>query len=259
MTQAVAALEQWRRWGSVRSGSARCDREELYGRQQDARAAVYIGDGSSRANLLTPEQLDKAVNNLVVEHIPMTTFGIGAGIDGQVLGTRPLHGRAAWRCMIRSACLPMRSGQSCRRGSRHGRLAEGRRHQRAGRCGDLSQAAAADGSDRETVLVGSTKAALPKQLDISLGDGQKLLWDVPELKSDAKNGYLVSLVDQAKVDGGRTLPLVDADSLTNAKNEIEAGGQGLNRLAEMALSGGQFDKAEQLADEALRRNPNDVR
>ncbi len=38
----------------------------------------------------------------------------------------------------------------------------------------------------------------------------------------------MSLVDQAKVDGGKTLPLVDADSLTNAKKEIEAGGQGLN-------------------------------
>ena len=89
-------------------------------------------------------------------------------------------------------------------------------------------------SDRDTVLVGSTKSPLPKQIDIDCG-GQKFSWDVPDLKSDAGNAYLVSLVDQAKVDGGKTLPLVDSDSLINAKKEIEAGGQGLDRLAEELL------------------------
>ena len=45
----------------------------------------------------------------------------------------------------------------------------------------------------------------------------KLVWDIPELKSDANNGYLVALVDQAKVDGGRTLPLVDSASFANGE------------------------------------------
>ena len=73
---------------------------------------------------------------------------------------------------------------------------------------------------------------------------EKLAWDIPELKSDANNGYLVTLVDQAKVDGGRTLPLVDSASLATAKQEIEAGGRGLADLASEALQGGNLDSAE---------------
>ena len=78
------------------------------------------------------------------------------------------------------------------------------------------------------------------------------------MKSNANNGYLVTLVDQAKVDGGRTLPLMDSASLATAKQEIEAGGRGLNDLALEALSGGNLDNADRLASEALSRNPSDL-
>ena len=64
---------------------------------------------------------------------------------------------------------------------------------------------------------------------------EKLALDFPEFKSDANNGYLATLVDQAKLDGGRTLPLLDSASLATAKQEIEAGGRGLTDLAFKAL------------------------
>ena len=80
----------------------------------------------------------------------------------------------------------------------------------------------------------------------------------PALTSDANNGYLVTLVDQAKVDGGRTLPLVDSASLALAKQEIEAGGRGLNDLAFKDLHSGNLEKAKVLAGKALSRNPSDL-
>jgi hypothetical protein len=86
---------------------------------------------------------------------------------------------------------------------------------------------------------------------------QKLAWDIPALKADAANGYLVTLVAQAKSDGGRTLPLVDRASLATAKQEIEAGGHGLTYFARVALDGGNLESADKLAGEALNRNPND--
>ena len=78
------------------------------------------------------------------------------------------------------------------------------------------------------------------------------------MKSDVNNGYLVTLVNQAKVDDGRTLPLVDSASLAVAKQEIEAGGRGLAVLAREALNGGNLDGADKLAEEALARNPGDL-
>ena len=87
---------------------------------------------------------------------------------------------------------------------------------------------------------------------------QRLAFDVPALKSDANNGYLVTLVDQAKVDGGRTLPLVDSQSLATAKEEIEAGGRGLDDLAFKNLHSGNLEHAKTLASQALSRNPSDL-
>ena len=51
-----------------------------------ARAIVYIGDGSSRANMLTSEQLDRVVNDLVAQRVPVIAFGVGPRIQRQLLG-----------------------------------------------------------------------------------------------------------------------------------------------------------------------------
>ena len=259
MEKAIGALEQRAPLGS-------CDVEKALdatvksftGDSKASRAAIFIGDGSSRANPITPEQLDRLVANLNVEHIPVTTFGVGPRIDGQLLGTIAV--RSGGNAMHDSEKVDADTIGSSLADAAHGTVVWPKADAATWPAGmDVYPKTLPPlRSDRDTVLVGSTKSPLPKQLDIDAG-GQKLSWDVPDMKSAPANSYLVSLVDQAKVDGGKTLPLVDSDSLINAKKEIEAGGQGLNRLAEEALNGGQFDKAGQLADEALRRNPNDIR
>ena len=50
-------------------------------------------------------------------------------------------------------------------------------------------------------------------------------------------------MDQARVDGGVTLPLVDRASLAQAKESIDAGGRNLNKLARQALAAGNLDNA----------------
>ena len=66
-----------------------------------------------------------------------------------------------------------------------------------------------------------------------------------------------TLVDQAKADDGRTLPLVDSNSLAQARQEIAAGGRGFAALAREALASGNLASAEKLAAAALRRDPKD--
>ncbi len=116
-------------------------------------------------------------------------------------------------------------------------------------------------SDRDTVVVGTAKSTAASQLNIDV-DGaagaQRLAFDIPAMKPDANNAYLVTLVDQAKVDGGRTLPLVDSASLATARQEIEAGGRGLNDLAFKDLHSGNLEHANTLASQALARNPSDL-
>ena len=54
---------------------------------KSARAILYIGDGSSRANVLTTDQLDRVVNDLVAQRAPVIAFGVGPQIQEQLLGT----------------------------------------------------------------------------------------------------------------------------------------------------------------------------
>ena len=128
------------------------------------RAAVFIGDGSSRANPLSSEQLDRLVNNLVAEHVPLTTFGVGQRLDGQLLGAMA----------VRTGGNAMHDSNEVGADAIGASLADAVRGTVA-----WPNAAAASfpagaeiypktlpplRSDRETVLVGCTKSPLPKQV-----------------------------------------------------------------------------------------------
>ncbi len=227
------------------------------------RAIVYIGDGSSHANMLTADQLDRVVNDLVARHAPVIAFGIGPRVHAELLGI--LAARTGGVVVPEKTIVDADAAGSSLAGAVAGSVF-------------WPSAGAAvkwpDGldvypkrfpplrSDRNTVLVGAgiAKPTVAKQVELDV-DGpsgaQKLSWDIPEFKSDASNSYLTTLVDRAKADDGRTLPLVDSSSLATAKEEIEAGGSGLADLASDALSGGNLASAEKLASAALRRNPKD--
>ena len=96
------------------------------GDSKSARAIVYIGDGSSRANLLSTDQLDRVVNDLVTQRAPVIAFGVGPQIQEQLLGV--LASRSG------GVVVPEGAGRGCRllwrqagRGrSRFGLLAKGR-------------------------------------------------------------------------------------------------------------------------------------
>ena len=87
MAAALGALNQRTPLGS-------CDLEKALdtaaksfaGDSKSARAIVYIGDGSSRANVLTADQLDRVVNDLVAQRAPVIAFGVGPRIQEQMLG-----------------------------------------------------------------------------------------------------------------------------------------------------------------------------
>ncbi|MEI8376552.1 MAG: VWA domain-containing protein, partial [Planctomycetota bacterium] len=229
------------------------------GDSKSARAILYIGDGSSRANPLMPESLDRVVNALVAQRSPVIAFGVGPQIQEQLLGT--LASRTGGIVAPELARVDAGDYGTGLARAVHGSVLWPKDVKWPDGVEVYPKTFPPLRSDRDTVVVGTAKSAAAKQVEIDV-DGpagvQKLAWDIPELKSDANNAYLAKLVDQAKVDGGRTLPLIDSASLFNAKQLIEAGGRGLSDLAREALNGGNLDSANRLADEALRRNPSDL-
>ena len=56
------------------------------GEAKNPRAVVYIGDGSSRANPLSPERFQQLAGSLAAGHIPVLSYGVGPRVDRELLG-----------------------------------------------------------------------------------------------------------------------------------------------------------------------------
>jgi len=220
---------------------------------ENPRAVVYIGDGMSTANLLGTEKFEQLAGKLADARIAVSSCLVGPRVDRQLLASLAANTGGAMVKMSPTAGREL--------------------------------AAAADGTvvwpdkgvtwpdgldvypkrtpplrtDRDTVVIGTSKdnAALNIAMTATGPSGPRdLSWVVQPGASSEDNNYLVNLVDRAKVDGGVSLPLVDSSSLALARQAINVGVDGLSRLARLALATDNLNNAEQLADEALARDPH---
>ena len=210
MAAALAALNRRTPLGS-------CDLEKALdtaaksfaGDGKSPRAIVYIGDGSSRANLLSAEQLDRIVNDLVAQRAPVIAFGVGPRIHAQMLGV--LASRTGGVVVPEQAGVDAGATEPPGPGRAWlGLLAEGRRQREvARRHGRLSEDLPAHaqrprhggGRHREVdrgQAGGDRRGRSRRRAKAGLGRSR--------VEVRPGNGYLVTLVDQAKLDGGRTLP-----------------------------------------------------
>ncbi len=261
MSAALAALNQRVPLGSCDLEKALAAAAGSYsGDSTTARAVIYVGDGSSRANSFGTEQFEQMVAGLVAERLPVIEYGVGPRLDKQVLGA--LAGRTGGVLIDESA-----AGSAEQVGRQLAAAVHGSVYWPGAA---VKWPAGMDvypknmpplRSDRDTVLVGTMKGAGPQQVELAVegpAGARKLAFDLPAGKPADANNYLVSVVDQARVDGGLSLPIVDTASLRAAKEEIDAGGRSLKWLAGHALTAGNLEGAERLADEALRRDPGDA-
>ena len=114
-------------------------------------------------------------------------------------------------------------------------------------------------SDRDTVLIGTLKGKEPLRIEATVdgpGGAKTLAWNATPGKSMDDNGYLPSLVAEARADGGVSLPLVDSASLAQLRQQIRSGGRNMTRWPP-GVGPGNLDSAERLVDEALRFDPSD--
>ena len=230
------------------------------GEAKNARAIVYIGDGGSRANLLGTDTFAKLTQKLAELRIPVTSYVVGARVD------RLLPGALA----VQTGGTVILDSDTLTAAAAGGQLAA---------AADLNVAWPTAATwpaemtevfpkrlpplrgDRETVVIGTFKGKGPFAVQVAAdgaGGPQKLDFAVSPRASDDSNNYLKQLVELARTDGGITLPLLGAASLAEARQEISAGVRGLDKLAREALAAGNFNNAEQLVAEALRRDPNDT-
>lgn len=228
--------------------------ERFDANSKSPRAALYIGDGKSVANLLDSSEWTGTVSELNAAHVPVTSYAIGPDCDNHLL-----------------AALANQTGGNLAIDHETTRAAEAAAF--LAESADASVAWISDvtlpagvkeaypsqtppvRSDRETILVGRgevTPGTVEVAADTTAG---KLTWDLPAGAPNEDHAYLAKLVSGAAPDAGMSLPTVGMAGLREARHVLDSDARNLVRLAQQAVATGSLDQAEQLAEKALSLDP----
>jgi len=223
------------------------------------RAAVYIGDGMSTANLINSDALRATVERLVAAETPVISYAIGPRRDTTLL-----------------ACLANQTGGMLAidgdnvTGAQVGAwLAETAKQpvvwpksiQMPAALHSVTGARALPlRFDRETILLGTGESAGPVEVSMSAvveGKPQELKWNVPAAVANPDLAFLPKLIETAQRDEGFSLPTLGKQGLDEARRLMTGEAQELARLGRMALAVGDVEQARQLADRAVDLDAND--
>ncbi len=223
------------------------------------RAAVYIGDGMSTANLLGSDALLPIIDQLTAQRVPVSSYAIGPRVDTPLL-----------------ACLANQTG---------GVMAVDGENYTGAQVGNWLAAAvqapvvwpksitlpnslqAVTGKralplryDRDTILVGKGQLPVPASIRMTAeaeGQNAQLDWQLKPSAPSADFAFLAPLVQSAQRDAGLTLPTLGTQGLNEVRRLYGEDAAGLNRLGRVALASGNADEARRLAEQALEANAAD--
>ena len=216
MTAAIAALQQRTPLGSNDMEKALTTAAASFGASaKNPRALIYIGEGSSRANVISPEKYEKLVTSLAEQRIPVIGYGVGPRVDQQMLGSlaqqtggtviddgKNVTAADAGRQLATAANAAVSWPSVAKWPAEMGEV--------------FPKAMPPLRSDRDTVLIGTLKGKGPMQIDATVdgpGGVRKVSWNVTPEKANEDYNYLTSLVGQARMDGGLSLPHWPRDQL----------------------------------------------
>ncbi len=222
------------------------------------RAAVFIGDGRSNANIIGAD-IPGIIDRLVKSRIALHSFVVGpapnsavlAALANQTGGIVTLDGGAVAGPDV---------GAQLTHAIHEPIIWPGERQLPAEMTEVYPARTPPLRIDRDTILIGSGKVVGDAAIEIrgqSAGKPVDLNWKVKTAPSDDANAYLVQLVDFAKTDGGYSLPTVGSEGLAEARRLLNGGAHTLAELGKEAAAAGNVQQARQFVNEAVQRDPND--
>ncbi|MBX3415754.1 MAG: hypothetical protein KF708_23925 [Pirellulales bacterium] len=257
LTKAVAALEARVPLGATDLVAAlEAALASFEGKPSAPRAVLYVGDGMSAANVLTPADFQPIVQQFVAHHVPVTNFAIGPRTDNHTLAA--LANQTGGLLSIDS------DEASAEETARH--LLDATRAVVLWPKVDVLPGALADSyprpipplrSDRDTIVFGVGNLAAETDLSLAVGDGRTtrtLTWHVAGKPSEDA-GFLPRLVELARRDGGLTMPTLGSAGLAETARLLQQTAKDLTRLGNQAVATGNVAQAKLLADEARHIDP----
>ncbi|HEY2826681.1 MAG TPA: hypothetical protein VGJ04_03695, partial [Pirellulales bacterium] len=258
MQAALAQLDRRVPLGATDLEAALKNIEDSYaGDSTGQRTAIYIGDGQSNANVEGSGALD-LLDRLAHDHISVNSFVVGPANNSGVLAA--VANRTGGVLVLDSDKLAGREVGAHLATAIHAPViwpTERKFPESLSEVFPLQTPPLR--LDRDTVLLGAGSAAGDFAVEIkgeNAGQPVDLKWNVKATRPDENNAYLAQWVDFAKRDGGRRLPTLGSEGLSEARRVSNMGAHTLAQLGRQAASEGDVKQAQQFVDEALRRDPN---
>jgi len=220
-------------------------------------AVVYMGKGTSRANILTPDRVAELTGQLAATRVSVNSYAVGLNPDRFLLGV--LAAKTGGTVLMETAGVEAAAESQSLASAVRATVYWPSEFKVPAQLELLPARTPPLRSDRDTVLIGKlTGAAERLELEMKVAGprGEEALqWTVNVGPSDPKNSFLATLVNDAAKDQGRTLPLTDYASLVQVRAGQLTASAGALELAQQAISRGDLDGAERIVSGVLAANP----
>lgn len=222
------------------------------------RAALYIGDGMSAANVLVPADFQPLVEQLAAARIAVTSYAVGPRTDNHTL-----------------AALANQTGGMLSIDDDEVQADHAARHLLDSTRGTVLWPTVAElpavlaeayprpipplRADRDTIIFGTGGSQQPFDLSFTAEDvrgTRSLNWRVAVGAPTPDAAFLPRLVEMARRDNGLTMPTLGSAGLAETARLLHQSADDLTRLGKQAVATGNLAQAQILADEARRIDPD---
>ncbi|MDA0660902.1 MAG: VWA domain-containing protein, partial [Planctomycetota bacterium] len=229
----------------------------------ESRSVIYVGDGTSRADIISEQDLRAVTADFVKARITMHSFALGRQTDVALLAVLANH-TGGNVFLDGPNVTAAQAGQELARVSQSAVLwpvaAEFPKGLDTRFPSDLPPLR----SDRETILVGKLTAATGELLSIQitgecLGEAMPWKWETKVGASEGGYAYLPRLVEMTSRSQGFQFPVLGLRGLQIVQESLLTEASNFGDLAKQAAATGDLEGAERLAVAALKRDPSNRR
>ena len=263
ITQAIEALKRRAPLGATDMVAALKAAVESFSSTPSAeRSLIYIGDGQSGAHFIDNETLKHTLEQLVEKRISLTSYSIGPRADNGLLAA--LANQTGGLLAIDGNGATVKQVAAFLAGAVQGTVVWPTKATLPKQFADVYPTQVPPlRTDRETILIGTLgKDVKLKSVELAIvgeacGKAVEMSWTIAAGASNEDFSFLPELVASAKGNGGVGLATVGMAGLMEARRVINVAVEEIANLGKQAVATGNTEAAERLANEALRRDPND--
>ena len=258
MTAAVAKLRARAPLGATDLDLGLRSAAASFSEGSNARTAIYIGDGMSKAKVLNETTLGQLVGDLRSGQVTVSSLVIGRERNVHLMATLANHTGGAVRVDSDAANAATSAGQALATSVGAGVIWPSETTLPSNITASYPNLTPPLRTDRDSVLIGTLSSADAGEVKLNgtlNGKAVDLTFNVTPEKSSEDFSFLPQLVSLASKDAGLSLPTVGSEGLKEAALLTQSSADQLAKLGHEALASGNFPGAEKVADAALARDP----